>query len=196
MLEPMPTWGLIAILAVGAVTAWLYNRVIALRQRARAAWSDIDVQLKRRWDLVPALTEAVKGYMAHESGTLERVVQARQRAMAAADAGSVADRGRDEKSLAAAAHGLVAVVEDYPDLKASGQFLELQKSLVEIENTLQHARRYFNAVVRDYNILIATFPTLLLTIVFRFTPLEFFQLEDDDERAVPQVDVGDARETS
>ncbi len=185
----MNPWTIAGIVAVGVVTAWLYNRVIALKQRARAAWSDIDVQLKRRWDLVPALTEAVKGYMAHESGTLQKVVQARQRAMAAADAGSVADRGRDEKNLATAARGLVAVVEDYPDLKASGQFLELQKSLVEIENTLQHARRYFNAVVRDYNVLIATFPILLLTIIFRFTPLEFFQLEDDDERAVPIVDV-------
>lgn len=184
----MTSWIGIGLVAVGVAIAWLYNRVIALRQRARAAWSDIDVQLKRRWDLVPALTEAVKGYMAHESGTLQHVVQARQRAIATADSGSIGDRGREEGNLAVAARGLVALVEDYPDLKASAHFLELQKSLVEIEDTLQHARRYYNAVVRDYNVLIASFPTVLFAPLAGFRSLEFFQLEGD-ERAVPTVDV-------
>jgi LemA protein len=187
MLRTVTPW-IVAALIVVAITAWLYNRVIALRQRARAAWADIDVQLKRRWDLVPTLTDAVRGYMAHESGTLQRVVEARQQAMTAADSGSVGQRGRDEGTLAVAARGLVALVEDYPDLKASRHFLELQKSLVEIEDTLQHARRYYNAVVRDYNVLIASFPTVLFAGLAHFRPLEFFQL-DADERAVPAVDV-------
>ena len=184
----MSTWVIGALVAVAVGIVWLYNRVIALRQRARAAWADIDVQLKRRWDLVPALTEAVKGYMAHESGTLQQVVHARQRAMATADSGTVDERGREEHNLAVAARGLVALVEDYPDLKASQHFLELQKSLVEIEDTLQHARRYYNAVVRDYNVLIASFPTVLFASLAGFRSLEFFQLEGD-ERAVPTVDV-------
>ncbi len=181
----MITW-LVILVVVGAAVAWLFNRVIALRHRAGAAWSDVDVQLKRRWDLVPALVSAVKGYTAHESGTLERVVRARQRAMAAADAGSVAARGQDELSLETAANTLVALVEDYPDLKANEQFLELQKSLVAVEDTLQSARRYYNAVVRDYNVMIASFPTLLLAGPFRWRPLEFFQI-DDEERAAPTV---------
>ena len=104
----MSTWVIGALVAVAVGIVWLYNRVIALRQRARAAWADIDVQLKRRWDLVPALTEAVKGYMAHESGTLQQVVHARQRAMATADSGTVDERGREEHNLAVAARGLVA----------------------------------------------------------------------------------------
>ncbi len=183
----MIVW-LVVLIVLGVAVAWMFNRVIALRHRARAAWSDVDVQLKRRWDLVPALVSAVKGYTAHEAGTLERVVHARQRAMATADGGSVEARGRDELSLEAAASTLVALVEDYPDLKANEHILELQRSLVEIEDTLQFARRYYNAVVRDYNVMIASFPTLLIARPFRWGPLEFFQIEDD-ERAAPKVEL-------
>ncbi len=183
----MTTW-IIVLALVGVGVAWTFNRVIALRHRAGAAWSDIDVQLKRRWDLVPALVSAVKGYTTHESETLEQVVSARQRAMATADTGSVAARGQEELSLATAANTLVAVVEDYPDLKANEHFLELQKSLVQVEDTLQAARRYYNAVVRDYNVMIASFPTLLIAGPFRWGPLEFFQI-DSDERAAPAVEL-------
>lgn len=177
-------WGLVA---VAAVLAWLFNRVVALRQRARGAWSDIDVQLKRRWDLIPSLTGAVKGAMSFERETLEAVVSARSRAQALESA-SPATRGREESSLAAATHNLIALVEKYPDLKAGTNVSELQKSLVEIEDALQSARRYYNAVVRDYNTLIATVPTVLLAAVLRFPKLEFFQADDED-RAVPAVDL-------
>ena len=166
----------------------MFNRVVSLRHRAAAAWSDIDVQLKRRWDLVPAIVSAVKGYTTHESETLESVVRARQEAIATAEDGSVADRGKNELTLAAAANNLVAIVEDYPDLKANQHFLELQKSLVDLEDTLQYARRYYNAVVRDYNVLIASFPTMLIAGLFRFESIEFFQI-NTDERAAPSVNL-------
>ncbi len=181
----MPIW-LFGLVAIAAGGVWMFNRAVALRHRAAAAWSDIDVQLKRRWDLVPALVSAVKGYTTHESETLEKVVRARQRAIAAADSGSVAARGKDELTLATAATNLVAIVEDYPDLKANVHFLELQKSLVDLEDTLQYARRYYNAVVRDHNVLIASFPTMLIAGLFHFKPIEFFQI-DGDERAAPSV---------
>jgi LemA protein len=181
-------WFIVVLIAVAAGVAWMFNRVISLRQRARAAWSDIDVQLKRRWDLVPALVSTVKGYTTHESETLQNVVRARRQAMVTADTGSVAERGKHELSLAAAARSLVAVVEDYPDLEANEHFLELQNSLVQVEDTLQYARRYYNAVVRDYNVMIASFPTLLIAGVFGFTPIEFFQI-DGDERTAPSVDL-------
>ena len=184
----MTTWFIWSLVAAGVGVAWMFNRVIALRHRARAAWSDIDVQLKRRWDLVPALVSTIKSYTTYEAETLENVVRARQQAMATADRGSVAERGNEERTLATAARSLVAVVEDYPDLKANDHFLELQKSLVQVEDTLQYARRYYNAVVRDYNVMIASFPTLLIAGLFRFGPLEFFQI-DGEERAVPSVDL-------
>ena len=184
----MTVWFIAGLIAIGAGVAWMFNRVIALRHRAAAAWSVIDVQLKRRWDLVPALVSAVKGYTTHESETLENVVRARQRAMVTADRGSVGERGKDELTLAAAATSLVAIVEDYPDLKANEHFLELQKSLVDLEDTLQYARRYYNAVVRDYNVLIASFPTMMVAGLFRYGPIEFFQI-DGDERAAPSVEL-------
>jgi len=176
---------LVAFVVVG--TAYLYNRVIGLRQRAKGAWSDIDVQLKRRWELIPNLSEAVKGAMAYEKGTLESVVAARGRAMAAESAGPAA-RGSDERALGAATHTLLALVEKYPDLTANANIRDLQHSLVEIEDALQHARRYYNAVVRDHNAAIESFPTLLLAKVARFYALEFFQAEDE-ARVAPAVDL-------
>jgi LemA protein len=163
--------------------AWTYNRLVSLGRRADGAWSDVDVQLKRRWDLVPALVETVKGYARHESGTLEEVVQARTRAT---QAGSVPERGATEQTLSGAVGRLFAVAEAYPDLKAGRNFQELHRSLVDVENHVQYARRYYNAVVRDLNTLIEGFPSSLVASATGFTPRAFFQI-DEGERAAPRV---------
>jgi LemA protein len=168
--------------------AWTYNQLVSLNKRADSAWSDIDVQLKRRWDLVPALVETVKGYARHESSTLENVVQARSQAR---QASSLAQRGETERGLSSAVGRLFAVAEAYPELKASQNFQELQKTLVEIENTVQYARRYYNAVVRDLNTLVQSFPSNLVASAMGFGERNYFQLEEA-ERAVPQVDFGSA----
>jgi LemA protein len=162
---------------------WTYNRLVSLSKRADAAWSDIDVQLKRRWDLVPALVETVKGYARHESSTLEHVVAARGQAV---QAGSITDRGASELNLASAVGRLFALAEAYPDLKASQNFQELQKSLVDIENNVQYARRYYNAVVRDWNTLVGTIPSMWVAGAAGYGERPYFQL-DESERAAPQV---------
>jgi uncharacterized membrane protein YgcG len=180
--------GAVAILVLG-YAGWTYNRLIALSRRADGAWSDIDVQLKRRWDLVPALVATVQGYTQHESEALQGVVKARARATET-EASSIARRGQSESSLSASVNDIFALVEAYPDLKASRNFLDLQKSLVDIENNVQHARRYYNAVVRDLNTLIATFPPLLIARATGFHEREFFQVDDVQERAAPQVRLG------
>ena len=164
--------------------AWTYNRLVGLNKRADGAWSDIDVQLKRRWDLVPALVETVKGYARHESSTLESVVQARSEAT---QAGSLTQRGDSERGLSSAVGRLFALAEAYPELKASQNFQELQKSLVDIENNVQYARRYYNAVVRDLNTLVQSFPSNLVASAMGFGERTYFQL-DAAERAVPRVD--------
>jgi LemA protein len=158
--------------------------MVRLRKRADSAWSDIDVQLKRRWDLVPALIETVKGYSRHEVSTLESVVSARKEAQRAE---SPAARGSTEATLTGAVHSIFALVEAYPDLKASESYQELHRSLVEIENNVQYARRYYNAVVRDLNTLLATFPPNVIAGLFGFREREFFELEDRSERQAPRV---------
>jgi LemA protein len=168
--------------------AWTYNQLIALNKRADGAWSDIDVQLKRRWDLVPALVETVKGYARHESSTLENVVQARSQAT---QAGSLAQRGESERGLSSAVGRLFALAEAYPELKASQNFQGLQKTMIEIENTVQYARRYYNAVVRDLNTLVQGFPSNLVASAMGFGERSYFQL-DEAERAAPLVDFGGA----
>jgi LemA protein len=167
---------------------WTYNQLVSLNKRADAAWSDIDVQLKRRWDLVPSLVETVKGYARHESSTLENVVEARSKA---SQAGTPSQRGESERGLSAAVGRLFALAEAYPELKASQNFQELQKSLVEIENNVQYARRYYNAVVRDLNTLVQSFPSSLVASATGFAERTYFQL-DDAERAVPRVDFATA----
>jgi LemA protein len=162
---------------------WTYNRLVSLSKRADAAWSDIDVQLKRRWDLVPALVETVKGYARHESSTLEHVVAARGQAT---QAGSITDRGQTEQNLAAAVGRLFAIAEAYPDLKASENFQGLHKSLVDIENNVQYARRYYNAVVRDWNTLVGAVPSMWVAGAVGYGERPYFQL-DESERAAPQV---------
>lgn len=185
--EPTVIFGIVAILAIPLVyVVWTYNRLVSLSKRADGAWSDIDVQLKRRWDLVPALVATVKGYAGHESNTLERVVEARSRATSHA-AEPPAARGESEQSLASAVRGIFALAEAYPDLKASTNFLELQKSLTEIEDNVQYARRYYNAVIRDLNTLVESFPPMLVAGPAGFTPRGYFQLESEAERAAPQV---------
>jgi len=171
------------VAAATAYLAWTYNRLVSLSRRADGAWSDIDVQLKRRWDLVPALVETVKGYARHETGTLESVVQARERATRAA---TVPERGASELGLSGAVGRLFAVAEAYPELKAGRNFQELHRSLVDVEDHVQYARRYYNAVVRDLNTLIEGFPSSLVASAAGFTPRAFFQIEDA-ERAAPRV---------
>jgi LemA protein len=183
-------WMLIAVIVVGAVVVIMYNSLVRLRVLSDNAWADIDVQLKRRHDLVPNLVEAVKGAAAYERGTLDAVVAARSRAMAAQ--GPTA-RGEAERALAAALGQIFALAEAYPQLRAVERFGQLQASLSQIEDAIQNARRYYNAVVRDLNTRIQQFPANLVAGTFRFSPREFFQLEADRERAVPTVDVSGTR---
>jgi LemA protein len=153
---------------------------------ARNAWSDIDVQLKRRHDLVPVLVSTVKGHAGYEKGTLESVVEARNRALTAS---GPAAAGPAEKALAGQVRQLLAIAESYPELRAGESFLALQRSLTDIEDHIQNARRYYNAVIRDLNTRIAQFPSNLVAGPFGFEPGEFFGLADDAEGAVPRADV-------
>jgi LemA protein len=163
---------------------WVFNRLISLRTRADNAWSDIDVQLKRRWDLVPRLVETVRGYARHEASTLQETVEARGRAL---EAQSVNDRGRAESDLARGTVQLVALAESYPDLKADEMFRSLHDDLVEVEDALQSARRYYNAVVRDLNTAMKVFPASLVARGLGFAPYEFFELDEPRQGAVPAV---------
>lgn len=184
-------YGAIAVILIYFI--WTFNRFIQLKQRSAGAWSDIDVQLKRRWDLVPPLVATVEGYTAHEKETLQQVVEARASATAAAAGprgAGIAEQGTRELSLQSAVANLLALVEAYPDLKADQSFLSLHKSLVEIENNLQFARRYYNAVVRDYNTLLESFPSRLVAAAFRYEALQFFQIEAH-ERMTPEVKLPD-----
>jgi LemA protein len=181
----IPLLAFVAILVVvGLIVAGIYNGLVQLRVRADNAWSDIDIQLKRRHDLIPNLVETVKGYAAHEKGTFENVARYRSAAMAATSAD---DRAQAEGQLTQALRGLLAVAESYPDLKASAQFQSLQNSLSEIEDALQNSRRYYNAVVRDFNTKIQSFPSNIIAGMFNFQQRQFFEIADPTERAVPNV---------
>ena len=166
---------LILVIVIGAavLVAATYNSLVQLRVRADNAWSDIDVQLKRRHDLIPNLVETVKGYAAHEKGTFENVTKFRSMAMQAT---GPAERAQAENQLTGALKSLFAVAEQYPQLQASGQFQSLQNSLNELENALQESRRYYNAVVRDLNTKIASFPSNIIAGMFGFTPRQFFEI--------------------
>src|SRR3954471_178678 len=178
--------GLIVVVVVLiALYFSFYNRLVSLRVRSQNAWSDIDVQLKRRADLVPNLVNTVKGYAAHERDTLEAVTNARTRAVAAQGAGP-AERSAAEAQLSTALRGLSVAVEAYPQLQASGGFRDLQQQLATIEDAIQNARRYYNAVVRDFNTAVSTFPSNLFASSMGYKELEFFQAEEA-ERAVPKV---------
>jgi LemA protein len=172
----------LVILAVIAVTLIsMYNGLVQLRVRCDSAWSDIDVQLKRRHDLIPNLVETVKGYAAHEKGTFENIAKFRSQAM---QASTPADRAAAENQLTGALKSLFAVAENYPELKASEQFTQLQGSLSQTEDSIQNARRYYNAVVRDLNTKIQSFPTNILAGMAGFTARQFFETAEADREPV------------
>jgi LemA protein len=181
---------LAGVVAIAGFVWLTFNRLTRLRQLADNAWADIDVQLKRRHDLIPSLVNVVKGHAGYERGTLEAVVDARARALAAE---GPAARGRAEAPVEGSLHRLLAVAEAYPELRAVASFRELQTALTEVEDHLQQARRYYNAVVRDYNTGLGQFPANLVAGGLGFRPREFFGLEDDAERAVPRVATGGDR---
>jgi LemA protein len=173
---------ILAVVALAVVT--IYNSLIRLRVQCDNAWADIDVQLKRRYDLIPNLIETVKGYATHERKTLEDLVNARNRAMSAQ---GPAAKGEAEGMLTQALKSLFALAEAYPQLRAVESFTQLQGSLNQIEDAVQNARRYYNAVVRDLNTRIAQFPSNLIADFFGFRPREFFELTAAAEREVPRV---------
>jgi LemA protein len=166
------------------VLAGMYNSLVQLRVRADSSWSDIDVQLKRRHDLIPNLVETVKGYAAHEKGTFENIAKFRSQAMQAT---SPADKAQAETQLSGALRGLFAVAENYPQLRASEQFTSLQGSLNSVEDNIQNARRYYNAVIRDYNTRVQSFPTNIIAGMFGFTARQFFEMETPADRENVQV---------
>src|SRR5579885_1897430 len=175
---------IIAIIVIAVVVFLLivlYNGLAGLRVRADSAWSDIDVQLKRRHDLIPNLVETVKGYAAHEKGTFENIARYRSAAMSAT---TVDEKAQAEGQLTQALRGLLAVAENYPQLRASEQFTSLQASLNEIEDSLQNSRRYYNAVVRDLNTKIQSFPTNILAGMFGFQQRQFFETTEPDREPV------------
>ena len=177
----------IFLLVLGAVViavVAIYNALVRLRVQCDNAWADIDVHLKRRYDLIPNLVETVKGYAGHERKTLEDLVNARNRAMAAQ---GPAAKGEAEGMLTQALKSLFALAEAYPQLRAVESFIQLQGSLNQIEDAVQNARRYYNAVVRDLNTRIAQFPSNLIAGFFAFRPREFFELTAAAEREVPRV---------
>jgi len=180
--------GIIFIVAILAAVVWLiavYNSLIQLKVRAESAWADINVQLKRRYDLIPNLVTTVAGYATHESSTLEAVTKARMKAMSAGD---INQKSSAENALSGTLKTLFAVAESYPQLKANENFLQLQKSLGEIEEALQSSRRYYNAVVRDFATQLEVFPNNILAQMFHFSKKEFFQLENPEvEQKAPQV---------
>jgi LemA protein len=173
------------LVLIGVAVAVIYNGLVRLNVQAGNAWADIDVQLKRRSDLIPNVVETVKGYASHERQTLEAVVNARNRAVASQGAGP-AERGQAEGALTGALRGLFALAESYPQLRAAENFGQLQSTLGQIEEAVQNARRYYNAVVRDLNTKIQQFPSNLVAGTFGFRTREFFEIPDT-ERAVPQV---------
>jgi len=175
---------LVIIVIVIVFLIGLYNGLVQLKVRADSAWSDIDIQLKRRHDLIPNIVETVKGYAAHEKGTFENIAKWRSAAMGAT---APEDRAQAENQLTGALRQLFAVAEAYPELKASEQFTQLTQSLQEVEDAIQNARRYYNAVVRDYNTRIQTFPGNVFAGMFGFQQRQFFELTAPAEREAPQV---------
>jgi LemA protein len=177
------TWIIAAVLAVVALLGIsLYNKLVRLRNTVRSAWSDIDVQLKKRYDLVPNLVETVKGYAAHEQSLFTKVTEARAQAIRAT---GPAETAQAENMLRDSLKSLFAVAEAYPELKANQNFLQLQTQLKEIEDTIEAARRYYNAVVRDFNTAIEQFPSNLIASQFKFEKNDFFELESPEVERKP-----------
>lgn len=180
----------IILIIIGLAALWLvltYNRLIVLRNRAKEAWSDIDVQLKRRYDLIPNLIETVKGYAGHEKSVLENVTKARAAAMTAEQSGDPKKVGQAENMLSSTLKSLFAVAENYPDLKASTNFLELQRELRDTEDKIQASRRFYNTNVRDLNIKIESFPVNLIAGLLGFAKMNFFEVEEAAVKEAPKV---------
>ena len=177
-------WGILAVLVVWAIFA--YNKFVTLINRSKEAWSDIDVQLKRRYDLIPNLVNTVKGYATHESDAFENVTKARAAAMGAQN---IADKGKAENMLASALKTVFAVAEAYPDLKANQNFLSLQTELTDTEDKIQSARRFYNGNVRDLNIATDSFPSNFIAKIFHFVKMELFTLDESDAAAKQPVEV-------
>jgi LemA protein len=186
MLSPV-TIILILLVLLFIWVVFAYNRLVALRNRAKEAWADIDVQLKRRHDLIPNLVETVKGYAAHEKEVLEKVTEARAKAMGARESGNLKKMAEAENYLAQTLKTLFAVAENYPDLKASQNFLELQRELRDTEDKIMYARRFYNANVRDLNIAIESFPTNVIASIFGFKKMDLFEISAPEEREAPKV---------
>jgi len=175
---------LIALVITFAWFIWTYNRFIKDKNAVRESWSGIDVQLKRRHNLIPNLVETVKGYAGHEKQTLDSLTELRA---GARDSGDVAKVAQHENLLTKAFANVFAVAENYPDLKANTNFLDLQQQIAQTEDQIQMARRYYNGTVRDWNILVESFPSNLIASIFKFRIAQFFELEIAAERAVPEV---------
>ncbi|OGI65556.1 hypothetical protein A3A95_02820 [Candidatus Nomurabacteria bacterium RIFCSPLOWO2_01_FULL_39_18] len=174
------------LIVLGALVLWaiyIYNGFVSLKNRAQEAWADIEVQLKRRYDLIPNLVNTVKGYATHESSAFENVTKARSMAMGAS--GPTKEHAKAENMLTGALKSIFAISEAYPDLKANTNFLELQRELSDTENKIQAARRFYNANVRDLNTKIESFPSNILAGIFHFSKIEFFDLADNDAAQNP-----------
>ncbi|GIU83646.1 MAG: LemA family protein [Acidimicrobiales bacterium] len=172
---------LVVLVIVAVVLVAMYNGLVRLRNQVDSAWAHVDVQLRRRYDLIPNLVETVKGYAAHERETLEAVIQARNRAMAA---GSPKEQAEAENIFAGAIRGLLALSESYPELKANENFENLQKELSDTESKVAYARQYYNDIVAKYNTRIQTFPTVMVAGMFGFRPREYFEAEGDSRGPV------------
>jgi len=171
---------LIVVVVVALVfVATIYNKLVQLRVRVDEAWSDIDVQLKRRYNLIPNIVESVKGYAKHEEGVFTKVTEARSNAI---NATNIKDQGAAENMLSGALKSLFAVAEAYPDLKANENFLQLQNELIDTEDKIQAARRFFNGVVKELNIKIQQFPSNMIASMFKFEEREFFEIENEEEK--------------
>jgi len=179
------TFVILLLIALGVWALITFNGLVRLRNQVRTAWADIDVQLKRRHDLVPQLVAAVKGYSGYERSVLTSVTELRTQAM---QQQSPAQLGPTEAALAAGVNQLLALKEAYPDLKSNQNFLQLQRDLVEVEDNLQYARRFYNGAVRDYNTSVQRFPGMLIAGAGGFKPDEFFSADDDD-RGVVRVEL-------
>jgi LemA protein len=180
-------WLYIILIVLGVIIFWgilVFNRLITLRNRVKEAWADIEVQLKRRHNLIPNLIETVKGYAAHERELFEKVTEARTKAMGA---GTVKEKAQAENFLSSTLKSLFAVAENYPSLKASANFLELQKELRDTEDKIQAARRFYNTNVKDFNIKTESFPSNLIANLFGFKKAEFFEVEEAEVRETPKV---------
>jgi LemA protein len=179
---------IVVLVLLAGLLAWavgLYNRLVRLRNMVKEGWSGVEVQLKRRANLIPNLIQTVKGYLDHERGVLEKLTELRSRTL---QTDQPAERARLEGDLGRAIGRLFAVAEAYPDLKANQNFMDLQDELSQLEDQIQMARRYYNGTVRDLNIAVESFPSNIVAGMFGFRQAEFFEIEDEADRAVPKVE--------